>query len=94
MQQDYFLNQPISSQHREYIDNKANFTMFYTQLSYFHQITAPFSINVATKYATTYRKNTNILRLRINGRMKTFTNIGRISHPLMEMHSCLWTNGF
>ena len=31
-QQDYFLYQPTSSQHQEYIGNKANSTMFYTQL--------------------------------------------------------------
>ncbi len=63
-QQDYFLYQPTSSQHQEYIGNKANSTMFYTQLSYSHQIIKPFSINVGTKYATTHRKNTNIFEIK------------------------------
>lgn len=64
IQQDYFLYQPTLSQHREYIGNKANSTMFYTQLSYFHQIIDPVSINVGAKYTTTHRKNTNIFEIK------------------------------
>ena len=62
IQQDYFLYQPTLSQ-QEYIGNKANSTMFYTQLSYFYQIIKPLSINVGAKYATTHRKNTNFFKI-------------------------------
>ncbi len=69
--QDYFLRQSTLSQ-QEYIGNKANSTMFYTQLSYFHQITKPLSINVGAKYATTYRKNTNIFEIEGKERNEDF----------------------
>ena len=62
IQQDYFLHLPMLSQ-QEYIGNKANSTMFYTQLSYFHQIIKPLNINVGAKYATTHRKNTNFFEI-------------------------------
>ena len=62
IQQDYFLHMPMLSQ-QEYIGNKANSTMFYTQLSYSHLIIKPLNINVGAKYATTHRKNTNFFEI-------------------------------
>lgn len=60
IRQDYFLSQPASSRHREYIGNKAASAMFYTQLSYSRRMAASLTVEAGAKYAATRRKNTNI----------------------------------